>query len=212
MLDVIFASMFGILMIITYSYPPSTDFLKYWSSFIINAAIAFGVGIMWFVFGRPFCQDFAADEVGIEALTHPLIRLNVRINTGIWMCIFIICALISLPSGIIHLKGGDSQKAFMIANILVPIVTVSGIIFSFWVFPIYWYANMEKFAAPYEKETEEWVLKHPDHEYSDPTNWGNGYDADGNKIIVAADADVVVDADADFFHYCLFRPRVDTDK
>ena len=189
MLDVIFAFVFGILMIITYSYPPSTDFLKYWNGFIFNAAFAFGFGIMWFVFGRPFIQDFTADEVGIEALTHPVIRLIVRILTGIWICIFTICALINLAPGIVHSNGGDPQTAFTIANILTPIITISGVIFSSWLFPIYFWANMEKFAAPYEKETEEWVLKHPDHEYSDPANWGDGYDADGNKIVVAADAD-----------------------
>ena len=185
MLDVIFASMFGILMIITYSYPPSTDFLKYWSSFIINAAIAFGVGIMWFVFGRPFCQDNAADMVGIEALTHPLIRLNVRINTGFWLGLFTICALVQLPSGIIQSNGGDPQKAFTITNILVPILIVCGFLISFWVFPRYFRANVEKFAAPYEKEIDEWMLKHPDHKMSDPANLGDGYDADGNKIVVA---------------------------
>ena len=44
---------------------------------------------------------------------------------------------------------------------------------------------MEKFAAPYEKEIDEWMLKHPDHKMSDPANLGDGYDADGNKIVVA---------------------------
>ena len=188
MLDVIFAFVFGILMIITYSYPPSTDFLKYWNGFIFNAAFALGFGIMWFVFGRPFIQDFTADEVGIEALTHPVIRLFVRINTGIWLGLFIICALINLPPGIIHLNGGDPQVAFTVSIILTTSITLFGMIFSFWLFPTYFYANMEKYAAPYEKEIGEWVLKHPDHEMSDPANWGDGYDADGNKIVVAAAA------------------------
>jgi hypothetical protein len=164
MLDVIFVFMFGILTIVTFAYPPSVEILKYFSGVILYSTFVIGISIMWFVFGRPFCQDYAADEVGIEALSHPVVMLYVRINTGMWLIVFIICILISLPSGIIQSNGvRDPQTAFIISMALSPIMFAFGFIFSYWLFPRYFYANMDKFTGPYEKEIDEWVLKHPDH-------------------------------------------------
>jgi uncharacterized membrane protein len=180
MLDVIFASMFGILTIVTFAYPESTEFLKNFAGVIINACLAIGIGSMWFVFSRPFIKDFAADEVGIEALTHPVIIIYIRIVTGVWLGVFTICALISLPPGIILLNGErDPHTAFIVSNVLSPIIVVCGMIFSYWIFPKYFYSNMDKFANPYEKEIDEWNLKHPDHEYAVD-------DAVGEDIEVAA--------------------------
>lgn len=180
-LDVIFVVVFGVLTLVTWIFPDTVDFFKNFAGLIINVSLAASVAVTW-LFGYPFIKTIIADEVDPIALTHPLVKLMIQIQTGLWLGIFTVCALISIPGGVIYLKGGDTKLAFLVGTIVSSIVTVVGLIFSMWLFPAYFFAHPEKFDGPYEKEIDEWMEEHPDHEYSNQANWGgDAYVADGNK-------------------------------
>lgn len=166
-LDVIFFLVFLTMTIAVWAFPQTSDFFRFFSGAIIFAFNSIGVIIAW-LFGHPFIKQFFADEIDPIALTHPMTILFIRFLTGMWLGIFIACTIISLPAGIINLKHGDeaAETALMVAYILPIILSVSGIIFGNFIFPAYYFANMEKFAGPYEQEIEEWMVKNPDHEYT----------------------------------------------
>merc|ERR1712113_638105 len=95
--------------------------------------------------------------------------------------IFVVSAFIGAVPGVVLVltPDADLQTVFQISNIATIVLNVAGMLLTTWWFPAYYFANMETFNKPLEKEIETWNQQHPDHEYA---HWGtDGNDSSGQQ-------------------------------